>query len=349
MSETLRGRLIRIAAANPQTKGRLLPVLKLAEVFDTEKALKTYLKEHPNADPKNHSVKSKGSEKDKREHKPLPSLKTIPDKATLKSLPPAIREEVGDYNISIVGKDAKRAVEIARKLKRGIDRAADICKMNPSVCKKNKGLTRDKMPQIDGDKSVKQLLASGKPADKAKGEAMIQAGADPTSDKTILQQMIDHFQKNGVKTEAKEMPVGQMKATQSEIKADKVFGMADAHLKGKFPDIDSSVVVSKDGHILDGHHRWAALLTIDPGRKMKVKEIDLTMDELLKEAASFPGVYKADFNGDPLPEADQKKYKEENQSRWKAKKTSALGVLIRLAHAHKDLRPHLLPLIEEYR
>lgn len=355
MSRQLLAQLVRIAHANPSARGRILPLVKKAKEFSTEKELESYLKDHPNADRANHSVKTK-EDKPKEEGKSdekTPSLEKVPEKATVKQLPPDLQQEIGDYNIQIVGKDAKKAIEIARKLKKGIDKAADICKMSPSVCKKNKGLTRDKMPQIDGEKSVKEMLASSKPDERAKGEAMVQAGADPNSDKTILEQMLSHFEKNGIKTTVEEMPVGHMKATQSEIKAEKVYGMADAHLKGKFNDIDASVVVSKDGHILDGHHRWAALLTIDPSRKMKVKKVDMTMDELLKEAASFPGVYKADFSGKPLPKEDQEKYKKENKSKWdKAEKKGSirrtlLGDTIRLAHQYRDLRPLLLPAIRK--
>mgnify|MGYP000048793915 CR=1 FL=1 len=355
MSRQLLAQLVRIAHANPSARGRILPLVKKAKEFSTEKELESYLKDHPNADRANHSVKTK-EDKPKEEgesDEKTPSLEKVPEKATVKQLPPDLQQEIGDYNIQIVGKDAKKAIEIARKLKKGIDKAADICKMSPSVCKKNKGLTRDKMPQIDGEKSVKEMLASSKPDERAKGEAMVQAGADPNSDKTILEQMLSHFEKNGIKTTVEEMPVGHMKATQSEIKAEKVYGMADAHLKGKFNDIDASVVVSKDGHILDGHHRWAALLTIDPSRKMKVKKVDMTMDELLKEAASFPGVYKADFSGKPLPKEDQEKYKKENKSKWdKAEKKGSirrtlLGDTIRLAHQYRDLRPLLLPAIRK--
>ena len=90
-------------------------------------------------------------------------------------------------------------------------------------------------------------------------------------------------------------------------------------LQGKFPGIDDSVIVSRDGHILDGHHRWAALLTIDPARKIKVRVLDMNMEELLQEAQVVPGVYKADFEGNPLPEADQIEYKRKAKSKFKGK------------------------------
>lgn len=123
--------------------------------------------------------------------------------------------------------------------------------------------------------------------------------------------------------------------------------MADAHLKGKFDGIDASVVVSRDGHILDGHHRWAALLTIDPARKMKVKVIDMDMKDLLEEAQSVPGVYKADFEGSPLGEDDQKEYKSKAKSRFPKKEASLRAGLIRLAYSNPALRSHILPLLKQ--
>lgn len=351
---TLRSKVIRLAHQTPSLRAHLLPLLKMAEKFDTQDAMDKYLKDHPGANKSNHSVKKtekKEPSKSKEEGADHVDLADIPDDAKVKDLPPEAREEIKEYNLTIVGEDAKTAVGIARKLKKGIEDAADICKMNPPVCVGNKGLTRDKMPQIEGEKTVKQMLESKKPLDVAKGKAMVEAGADPKSDKSIMVQMVDHLKKNGIKTTTKKMQVGKMKATQKEILATKTFGMADAFLKGKFPNIGDSVIVSKDGHILDGHHRWAALLTVDAGREMNVQEIDMTMDELLEEAASFPGVYKADIKGDPLPEESQKTYKDENKSKYKDtdKKSSLYGNIVRLAHANPKFRPLLLPLLRDTR
>jgi hypothetical protein len=166
--------------------------------------------------------------------------------------------------------------------------------------------------------------------------------------------------KNGVKTKKSKAPVGMLKATQSEIKAEKTYGMADAYLKGKFPNIGESVVVSRDGHILDGHHRWAAMLTVDPSREMNVQVIDMDMDDLLREAQAVPGVYKANFEGAPLDEGEQKKYKSESATKFKGKgkkasfdvqasynrevdadRTAMENGVIRLAHTHPELRPSL--------
>ncbi|NBQ99655.1 MAG: hypothetical protein EBT79_02420 [Actinobacteria bacterium] len=403
----LRAGLIRLAHDRPDLRAHILPLVtnRVAMEFETQDALDKYLKDHPKADKSKHKVKGEGGgdkgksdkgKSDKGKSKGKKDIQFEVDDATLEKRRPAIsddlkdygsdaspddlkpehREVLKDYKLEIVGHDAAQAVDIARKIKDGIDKSADICKMNPSVCEGNKGLTRDKMPQIEGEKTVKQMLNAvkkdGSPDDeaRAKGKAMVQAGADPDSDKTIMQQMIDHFKDNGVRTKNTKIPVGMLKATQSEIKAQKTYGMADSYLKGKFNNIGDSVVVSRDGHILDGHHRWAALLTVDPSREMNVQVIDMDMDDLLAEAQSVPGVYKADFAGTPLAEDDQKKYKSEAKTKFKSKgkgKKAGMNVqaahnarvdaertrleagVVRLAHANPHLRPRLASVLRAIR
>lgn len=438
----LRAGLIRLAHSRPDLRATILPLVtdRVAMEHATQEALDTYLKDHPRADKSKHKVKSESggegggdadgdkSKKKKKGPKGIkvnitedqiearrPSLsddlKGYGADATADSLKPEHREAIKEYNLEVVGHDAAQAVEIARKVKEGIQKGSDICKMNPPVCAGNKGLTRDKMPQIEGETPTRVMLMSdddrakhgdGKADDgkfevdnddgtksrvsfgelsekkqskmkkdwneqRGKGKAMVQAGADPNSDKTVMQQMIDHFKKNGVKTKKSKAPVGMLKATQSEIKAEKTYGMADSYLKGKFPNIGDSVVVSRDGHILDGHHRWAAMLTVDPSREMNVQVIDMDMDDLLREAQSVPGVYKANFEGAPLEEDEQKKYKSESSTKFKAKgkgkrafdvtagfdvqasynrdvdadRTAMENGVIRLAHTHPELRPSL--------
>jgi len=230
-------------------------------------------------------------------------------------------KKLPQYCLEVVGDDEKQAAKIARAIKKGIGQAADICKLNPPVCTENLGLTRDLMPQITGDANVLELVQSDDKEEVAKGRAILQAGGKKRDHRTVQQQFLDYLEDKGIRTRRKRVPVGTLKATQSEIKAAKAYGMANAHLAGNFPTIDKQIVISKDGHILDGHHRWAALLTIDPGRWMNVLEIGLPMANakegrptLLGEAAAFPGVYKANFAGDPLSETAQKRYKAENKS-----------------------------------
>lgn len=68
----LRSATIRLAHANPSLRPYLLPVLRTAKEFATEKALSEYLREHPDADKSKHTVdkaeKSEGG-KDEGESK----------------------------------------------------------------------------------------------------------------------------------------------------------------------------------------------------------------------------------------------------------------------------------------
>jgi len=333
--------------------------------FPTEKALKKYLEEHPDADPKAHTVaekKTKGKPKEEKKgpadtekipvespkggEKMLEKRKGKPP-AEPKDLPKEHREAIKEYNLEIVGDDAIQAAEIAQKVREGIEAGADVCKMSPPVCVENKGLTRDKMPQIEGGKSVREMLDSDDELERKKGQAMVQAGADPDDDRPIMRQMLDRFEEAGAGSKQSRVRVGELKATQKEIKAAKTFGIADAHLKGKFNALteEPKVMISRDGYILDGHHRWAAVLTIDPKRTMEVVVIDMDMDDLLHEAASQRGVYQADFQGEPLAEDKQKKYKEKHKSKLK-KEGSLRKALIRLAYEHPEARDKILPLLQ---
>jgi len=67
-----------------------------------------------------------------------------------------------------------------------------------------------------------------------------------------------------VKVKPKSWDANKLKPSQRDIYLGKSLGMAVSGVAGG----DLGSVVSKDGHILDGHHRWAATnLNIDPTKK----------------------------------------------------------------------------------
>jgi len=387
----LRKAVLKVAKANPELGRHLLAMLRSArKTSPTQEGAKKlydkYKEQHPKTrlterdfftapakdevpkGPKKGPAKGKPKGEGKKDDEARAKLlaererkRELPNdlekyglRADPKDLAPEHREEIKEYNLDVVGQDAAQAIEVARKIREGIPKSADVCKMSPPVCEGNMGLTRDKMPQIEGGQSVKEMLATDEERtsgatfehpeskkevkfdelpkatqdkykakweeDRRKGQAMVEAGADPNESRTVMQQMLDYLDSNGVRTIEQQIPVGELRATQKEIQAQKTFGMADAHLRGKFNDIDASVVISRDGHILDGHHRWAALLTIDPSRKMNVKVIDMDMRDLLQESQAVPGVYRADIRGEPLGKKEQEEYKASSQSTFTSKK-----------------------------
>jgi len=221
-------------------------------------------------------------------------------------------------NLDVVGPDALQALQLARILAReSIPESRDWCADDPEGCEGNLGLYRNQMPQIS-DKSAAKLAESTKARERAAGHAILLLGG-PKGNKTVLQDFLDHFTKMGVRVRSAQAAVGGLKATQREIQTKKAYEMADAYLHGKFGSLPSdTVVVSQDWHLLDGHHRWAALLTIDPTRLMQVIQIDAPIREILLRAAAFRGVYAANLEGDVMPDNFQKRYKSQGKASLRA-------------------------------
>jgi len=329
----LRSRLIRLAYDKPETRASLLPLLqKTAIVFDTKKQFDTYMEEHPDADQAMHSIdeKAEGKKKDKPKDKPKKSILDV-DEANFDDSTEASKEDVAkfkdhpsvkhlgeDFNLTIVaGADGEltrgdlyRAVHVADHLAAGIDDATDYCKVNPPACKGNLGITRDNMPQLM-DKTVADLLASDDEAEKRKGQAAVDAGADPESDKTVQDLWIEHMEKQGIKvTESDQIEVGKLIASQAEIKAKKSYGIAKSYLTGQFDKLpDLPILVARDPEtgevtVIDGHHRYAGLLTADPTKKMTIRVIEAPIRKALEMAFEVPGVFRADLQ-DKIVDGDK--------------------------------------------
>ncbi len=140
-----------------------------------------------------------------------------------------------------------------------LGKAKDLCQISPPICKGNLGIPRIKMPQLP---------------------------------EKVVRSFIDWWRSRGTKVKVGKTKVGKLHATQKEINQEKVMGMADAMQKGKFDPAKKPIITSKDQYILDGHHRWAALVFDDPNNKIPTINIDAPIKDLLKVADSFEGVEK---------------------------------------------------------
>jgi hypothetical protein len=78
-------------------------------------------------------------------------------------------------------------------------------------------------------------------------------------------------------------PVSGLKPTQSTLVSDKVLNFALAYLGGEqWMDLSQmDAIVSGDGAIMDGHHRWAAALIVNPGMKVGYTLITLPLEKLI--------------------------------------------------------------------
>ena len=128
------------------------------------------------------------------------------------------------------------------------------------MCKGNLGRDRLTMPQFPNDK--------------------------------VRDTFLEKMKKQGVRVTEGKMKVGHLRASQDEILATKAIGMAGSYLDGDFSEIKNAIVVSKDGYIVDGHHRWAALLMVDPSEEMNVIRIGVPIGPLLAMVNEHEGVEK---------------------------------------------------------
>lgn len=80
-----------------------------------------------------------------------------------------------------------------------------------------------------------------------------------------------------VKTKKATIPASKLKPSQSEIFLAKSVGMAIGNMVGG----DIGAVISKDNHILDGHHRWAATTLNDPKAKIGGIQAELPIKQLI--------------------------------------------------------------------
>lgn len=149
-------------------------------------------------------------------------------------------------------------------------------------CDDNKGIPRDQMPQFKGTPE------KGSPADKLPKDENGEADTEE-----FFKQMLG---KEGIKvSEPVAVPPDKLKATQSELVGVKVAGMSKVLDDPKHPAYDkitAPIYVSNDGYVLDGHHRWAAIVAhnaANPEKQipMNVRVIDEPIVPLVKRSNKF--------------------------------------------------------------
>lgn len=91
-------------------------------------------------------------------------------------------------------------------------------------------------------------------------------------------EFIDWLENQGILVQFLELPVSLLRSVQDEIDLKKV-----EHLATNLPEkaINKPIIVSKDNYIMDGHHRWLAILNRDPHYALPAYRVDLPIQELL--------------------------------------------------------------------
>ena len=184
--------------------------------------------------------------------------------------------------------------ELASKASKGED--FNLCQITvPGTnlyCDDNQGIPREEMPQFKG-KPLPGTPSEDLPKDK-NGEV----DTEPLFKKMLKEK--------GIKTVETELPSDKLKATQSELVGSKVAGMTKALEEDpNNPGITAPIYVSRDGFVIDGHHRWAAVTSaaIKAGKPANMKVIVVDMD--IKDAIPMCNQF-AEEQGIAAKKADAK-------------------------------------------
>ena len=165
-------------------------------------------------------------------------------------------------------------------------------------CDDNLGIPRDEMPQFKG---------TAQPGSRAAGMEVDASGEVDTE--PVFKEML---KEKGIKTLQTQIPADKLKATQKDLVGAKVVGMMGALEKDpQHPKITAPIYVSRDGHVIDGHHRWAAIVAYNAAHPdspipMKTTVLDMDIKDAIPMANKFAedmgiAAKKADANKEDVP------------------------------------------------
>lgn len=100
--------------------------------------------------------------------------------------------------------------------------------------------------------------------------------------------MVQFLGARGITHEQAEVPADSLKPTQAEFSATKVKKALKRAAEGE----DRAILVSADGHVLDGHHQWLAKR--EAGAPVKVIRLNAPIAELLQHVKEFPSSTQAE-------------------------------------------------------
>lgn len=224
-----------------------------------------------------------------------PAKKVGVDDTKLKSLMPGV-----DTSVKTLDQNPMARQQLSAKLDdlaKLVDSAAskdeknsiDACQVTiPGTnlyCDDNLDIPRVEMPQFKGK------ARPGSEADKMPKNEDGEANVEAFFQKFLKDEGIGV--NNGEDGKGVEVPPDRMKATQRDMQASKILGMMQGLEEDpENPNLTAPIMVSNDGYILDGHHRWAAMVAYnaknpDKAIPLKASIIDKPMEKLVPMANKF--------------------------------------------------------------
>jgi hypothetical protein len=156
------------------------------------------------------------------------------------------------------------------------------------------GITRDQMPVIEPDQidKFKEDLEEGKVdifRPYARGHLV---APDDFSSREEAEEWIELGFEDGkasddqVRGRVTSIPVGDLLPTQGQVWFEKPVKWAIEFGPAR-ESFGATIIVSKGGHILDGHHRWASVHLSDPSIPMEALEVPIGIEKLLEISRSY--------------------------------------------------------------
>lgn len=145
-------------------------------------------------------------------------------------------------------------------------------------CQQTKGIPRAKMPQLSGWPVPGSIAEQTLPKNRRGGVNGVPA-------------FLDALAARNVRVTETDVRASWLKATQNQLNGAQVAKIAAGFRGGTYPD--APIFVTRDGYVIDGHHRWAAKVGIDTEDNrlgevmMPVRVIDMEIGEALDFAGEF--------------------------------------------------------------
>jgi hypothetical protein len=109
----------------------------------------------------------------------------------------------------------------------------------------------------------------------------------------------------GVGVEELKVNGADLKPSQLDINEDKVKKMVS-----EIPDnLDNPIIISNDGYVVDGHHRWLTKINIAKNRNyvpVNAYKMNLPIRELIKKSMKYPNVKFRDVDNNFYDRPDSK-------------------------------------------
>lgn len=142
---------------------------------------------------------------------------------------------------------------------------------------------------IQGKKKVKEFKEPEEPMIIHIDAKSIPRSEMPQIKSTDMQDFRNWLTQKGYDSTEENVDVSELEPTQSEINIQKVNGMLNAKTIEQLSQ-SKPVLVTEDNYLIDGHHRWFALLNDSDENVISSIRVNLPLEELLSLAKEYPKV-----------------------------------------------------------